>query len=124
MVWRYDWQQEQDVIEVHLDASWECSKRSRTSSSDGTIVVGGHLMKSYSKTQAVTAKPSGESELYGIIRASTEAFGVLTFSEDFGVDGIRVRGGKDANAAMGIVQRRGLNEFRHVGLEVLWIQEQ
>ena len=32
--------------------------------------------------------------------------------------------GVDANAAMGIVQRKGLNEMRHVEADVLWIQEQ
>ena len=32
--------------------------------------------------------------------------------------------GRDANAAIGIVQRRGLNKLRHVELDVLWIQEQ
>ena len=30
----------------------------------------------------------------------------------------------DANAAIGIVQRRGLNKLRHVELDVLWVQEQ
>ena len=30
----------------------------------------------------------------------------------------------DANAVIGIVQRRGLNKLRHVELDVLWIQEQ
>ena len=30
----------------------------------------------------------------------------------------------DANAAIGIVQRRGLNKLIHVELDVLWIQEQ
>ena len=30
----------------------------------------------------------------------------------------------DANAARGIVQRRGLSQLRHVELNVLWIQEQ
>ena len=30
----------------------------------------------------------------------------------------------DADAAIGIVQRRGLNKLRHVELDVLWIQEQ
>ena len=32
--------------------------------------------------------------------------------------------GTDANAAIGIVPRRGLNKLRHVELDVLWIQEQ
>ena len=30
----------------------------------------------------------------------------------------------DANAAIGIVQRSGLNKLRHVELDILWLQEQ
>ena len=44
--------------------------------------------------------------------------------QDFGAVGIKVSVGMDANAAIGIVQRRGLNKLRHVELDVLWIQEQ
>ena len=32
--------------------------------------------------------------------------------------------GMDANVAIGIVQRRGLNKLTHMELDVLWIQEQ
>ena len=56
--------------------------------------------------------------------ASTEALGVSTLLEDFGCVGVKVSVGMDANAAIGIVQRRGLNNLRHVELDVLWIQEQ
>ena len=75
-------------------------------------------MKVYSKTQAIIAKSSGESELYGVIRASTESLGISTLLEDFGFDGVKVIVGMDANAAIGIVQRRGLNKLRHVELDV------
>ena len=83
-MWRYDWQAEQDIIDVHSDANWAGCKRSRKSSSGGTIAIGAHLIKSYAKTQVIVAKSSGESELYGIIRASTEALGVSTLLEDLG----------------------------------------
>ena len=73
LIWKYCWQSEQEIIDVHSDANWAGCKRSRKSSSGGTICLGNHLLKSYSKTQAVLAKSSGESELYGVIRASTEA---------------------------------------------------
>ena len=82
--------------------------------SGGTIAIGTHHIKSYSKTQAVVAMSSGESELYGVIRASTEALGVSTFIDDFGSAGVKVRVGMDANAAIGIVQRTGLIKLRHV----------
>ena len=47
-----------------------------------------------------------------------------TLLEDFGCVGVKVSVGMDANAAIGIVQRRGLNTLRHVELDVPWIQEQ
>ena len=109
---------------MHSDANWAGCKRSRKSSSGGTIAIGAHLIKPYAKTQAIVAKPCGESELYGVIRASTEALGVSALLEDFGCVGVNVSVGMDANAAVGIVQRRGLNKIRHVELDVLWIQEQ
>ena len=94
------------------------------------IIVGWHncigqpFDTAYSKTQATIAKPSGESKLYGVIRVSTESLGISTLLEDFGVDGVKVRVGMDANTAIGVVQRRGLNKLRHVELDVLWLQEQ
>ena len=120
LIWQYGLQTEQEIIEVHSDANWAGCKRSRKSSLGGTICLGNHPLKAYSRTQAVIAK----SELYGVIRASTEALGVPTLLEDFGMPGVKVRVGMDASAAMGIVQRRGLNKLRHVELDVLWIQEQ
>ena len=44
--------------------------------------------------------------------------------EDFGCVGVRGGVGMDVNAAIGIVQQRGLNKLRHVELDVLCIQEQ
>ena len=88
-MWRFNWQSEQDVIDVHSGANWAGCKRSRKSSYGGTIAVGSHLIKSYAKTQAIIAKSSGESELYGVIRASTEALGISTLLEDSCATGSR-----------------------------------
>ena len=85
LVWRYDWQVEQEIIDVHSDANWACCKRSRKLSSGGTIAIGTHLIESYAKTQAVIAKLSGESELYGVSRASTEALGSQRCSRILGL---------------------------------------
>ena len=87
-------------------------------------MLGSHLIKAYSKTQSVVAKSSGESELYGIIRASTEGLGIATLLGDFGMADAKVSIGIDATAAQGMAQRVGLNKVRHVEVDVLWIQEQ
>ena len=122
LIWRFDWQSSQEVLDAHSDANWAGCKRSRKSSSGGTIAFGNHLIKAYSKTQAIIAKSSGESELYGVIRASTESLGISTLLEDVGNDGIKVRVGMDENAAIGIVQTCGLNKLRHVELDALWVK--
>ena len=86
--------------------------------------LGGHLIKAVSKTQAVIAKSSGESELYGVIRSSTQALLVFRHLEDFGKAEVKVRVGMDANAAGGIVLRQELNSIRHAEAAFLWNQEQ
>ena len=87
-------------------------------------MIGSHLIRAYSKTQSVVAKSSGESELYAIIRASTEGLGIATLLSDFGEKDVEICIGIDATAAMGMAQRVGLNKVRHVEVDVLWIQEQ
>lgn len=125
LVWHYDWQTPQHTIDVTSVANnWAGCRRSRKSTSGGTLQLGTHVLKTYSKTQAAVAKSSGESELYGVVRASTEPLGISSLFEDFGEAGLKVRVGMDAMAAMGIVQRRGLSKLRHVEVDVLWVQEQ
>ena len=87
-------------------------------------MIGSHLIRAYSKTQAVIAKSSGESEIYAVVRASAEGLGIVTLLEDFGVKDPKVSVGMDASAAMGMVQRVGLSKVRHVEVDVLWVQEQ
>ena len=87
-------------------------------------MIGPHLIWTYSKTQSVIAKSSRESELYAVVRASTEGLGIITLLKDFGMHSVKVRLGMDASAAIGMAQRTGLNKVRHVEVDVLWIQEQ
>ena len=85
--------------------------------------MGRHCIKSWAKTQTLVAKSSGESELYGTIRGSTEALGLATLSHDLG-EVILIRVHVDANAAKGMVERQGLQKVRHLEVDHLWLQEQ
>ena len=87
-------------------------------------MIGSQLIRTYSKTQSVIAKSSGESERYAVVKASTEGLGILTLLNDFGVHHAKVRLGMDASAAIRMAQRTGLDKVRHVEVDVLWIQEQ
>jgi hypothetical protein len=124
LVWRYDWQCSIDVLDIHSDANWAGCRVSRKSSSGGTTAVGTHLIRAYAKTQSVIAKSSGESELYAVVRASTEGLGILTLYADFGRPGMKASVGMDASAAIGIAQRQGIGKLRHIEVDILWLQEQ
>ena len=86
-------------------------------------MLGKHCIKARSKTQSIIAKSSGESELYGVIKGSSEALGLLTLASDLGME-LKTRVHVDATAAKGMVERRGISRVRHIEVDHLWIQEQ
>ena len=92
---------------------------SRKSTSGGTICRGKHVIKAWSKTQAILAKSSAESELYAAVKGTCEGLGVRTLLKDFGEVNPHVRMHFDATAAKGIIERRGLYKLRHIELDIL-----
>ena len=68
LVWKFGWQAPTTIIDITSDASWAGCRRSRKSTTGGTIMIGNHLIRSYTKTQAVVAKSPSKSELYGMVR--------------------------------------------------------
>ena len=65
LVWRYLLQAMPCTIDVYVDSNWAGCRRTRKSTSGGIAMLGTHVLKSWSKTQAVIAKSSGEAELFG-----------------------------------------------------------
>ena len=121
LVWRFEWQDPMNSIDVYADANWAGCTRTRKSSSGGCTLIGQHCVKAWSKTQAIIAKSRAEAELYGV--ASCEALGTLTLMEELGSEST-ARVHVDASAAKGIIERRGLDKVRHIDVNVLWLQEQ
>ena len=123
LVWNYKMQGLQSGIVVRTDADWAGCRRSRKSTSGGTISIGEHCIKAWSKTQAVIAKSSAESELYGVVRGACEALGVKTLCKDLGTE-VDVSLELDATAAKGILDRQGISKVRHIDVNSLWLQQQ
>ena len=69
LIWKYDMQENFVELTVRTDADWAGCRMSRKSASGATISRGSHLIKTWSKTQAVIAKSSAESGLYGVVDA-------------------------------------------------------
>ena len=123
LVWKYDMQDEVSTIDVYTDSDWAGCRRSRKSSSGGAIMLGKHCLKSWSKTQALIAKSSGEAELYAVVKGAAEALGMVTLAGDLGRR-IGIQMHVDALAAKGMIERKGLSKVRHLDVNVLWLQEQ
>ena len=98
VVWEFPNQEPQDTIDVYVDANWAGCRRTRKSTSGGCALLGKHCIKAWSKTQSIIAKSSGESELYGVIKGSSEALGLVTLAGDFGIE-LNTRVHVDATAA-------------------------
>ena len=83
---------------------------------------GSHHIKSWSATQKRVTLSSAEAELGALVKAATEAIGVLQMAESLG----RSLEGEifvDSSAALAVVARKGCGKLRHVRVGQLWIQE-
>ena len=85
-------------------------------------MIGTHVVKAWSVTQAVVALSSGEAEYYGLVRGGSVALGLRSVLSDLGMD-MTVCIKSDASAAIGIASRRGLGKVRHIEVNQLWLQE-
>ena len=73
-------------------------------------MLGSHVVRTWSKTQNTIAQSSAESELLAIVRAATEALGMISLAADLGII-LTARIHVDASAALGILERRGVGAY-------------
>ena len=121
LVYAFPYQQS-DSIEAYSDTDWAGCPRTRKSTSGGCIMIGSHVIKCWSSTQASLALSSGEAEYYGVVRAAAAALGHRSLMEDLGL-APRVRVWTDSSAAIGTCSRQGLGKLRHVECYILWVKQ-
>ena len=85
-------------------------------------MVGSHLLKCWSSTQAGVAMSSGEAEFYGAVKGASVGLGMRALYRDIGYD-LPLRLWTDSSAAVGICSRQGLGKLRHLECTSLWIQQ-
>ena len=121
LVYSYPWQTA-EKIDIYSDTDWAGCQKTRKSTSGGCLLLGGHLIKSWSSTQASVALSSGEAEFYGVVKASGIGLGYQALLEDLG-HVIPVRVWTDSSATIGICTRQGLGKLRHIDTNCLWVQQ-
>ena len=86
------------------------------------MVLGKHVNKAWSATQASLALSSGEAEYYGVVRAAGVGLGVQALLRDAGIS-LPIRVWTDSSAAIGTAGRQGLGKLRHLECHSLWLQQ-
>ena len=109
-------------LDVYSDTDHAGCIRTRKSTSGGCLMVGRHIIKTWSATQACVALSSGEAEFYGVVRAAGVALGHKSLMADLGLK-IPARVWTDSSAAIGICGRQGLGKLRHIECHTLWVQQ-
>jgi hypothetical protein len=121
MVCTMMWQQAPDNISMYTDSDWAGDKVSRKSTTGGAMMIGSHVLKTWSKDQSVIALSSGEAELYAANYSGAQALGMRSMAKDLGVN-LEIDLLIDAQATMGIINRQGLGKVRHIEVQDLWLQ--
>ena len=110
-------------VRAQTDSDWATDRVTRRSVSGGSLYLGWHLVKSWSKEQGLTAMSSAEAELYAAILGGQQVLGLKSLLQDLGLRA-EINLEVDASAAIGIINRQGLGRTRHVDVRYLWLQEQ
>ena len=95
------------------DTDYAGCRQTGKPTSGGVILVGTHLIQSWSTTQLKIALPSGEAEYYGIVKGTSMGLGVREIKTALGIYRQLVIN-TDASAAKGIANRSGLGKVRHL----------
>jgi len=111
-----------EKVDAYSDTDWAGCPKTRKSTNGACLLVGSHLIKSWSSTQAVISLSSGGAEFYGVVKASGIGLGYLALLEDLGWK-VPLRVWTDSTATIGICGRSGLGKLRHIDTRALWIQQ-
>ena len=68
--------QDSEFVDVFVDSDWAGCTKTRKSTSGGCAMIAGHLIKSWSSTQATLSLSSGEAEHYALVRGVGTGLGL------------------------------------------------
>ena len=117
-VMEYRWQQEGEQPLGYSDSDWAGDRKTGKSTSGGIVMLGSHLIKSWSRTQDSVTLSSAEAELVALGKLAVETFGIRSMCREW----LLTQEGKasklyaDASAALSIAKRQGAGKLRHINV--------
>ena len=107
-------------VDVLVDVDWARGPE-RKSTSGGTMMMNGTVVKHWSRTQATRALSTAEAENYAVITGAAEALAMQSMLMAVDVNGHGLeRASSSLDRAKAIVWT-GLGKTRHVELRYLWL---
>ena len=82
VIHKFRYQRAASELQVWTDSDHAGCHRTRKSTSGGVIMIGSHMIKSWSSTQSVIAVSSGEVEYYSMIKGGSVGIGVQAMLKD------------------------------------------
>ena len=124
-VLEYAWQEVCVSPTGYSDSDWAGDRKTGKSTSGGIIMMGSHLVKSWSRTQDAVTLSSAEAELTALGKLAMEMLGVRSMTAEWTMtDGSSASVlWADASAALSIAKRQGAGKMRHINVKTLWLQE-
>ena len=118
----FEWQSPHFQVQAYSDSDFAGCRETAKSTSGGVIMIGSHLIKSYSSTQKTVALSSAEAELTAVVKCSCETIGITQLAYDWGLE---LTGSiyTDSSSALAVVKRKGAGKLRHVRVGQLWVQQ-
>ena len=74
VVIKFAYQANHGIVDAWTDTDYAGCRVTRKSTSGGVIMLGKHMVKSWSSTQANVTLSSGEAEYYGLVKGSSIAY--------------------------------------------------
>ena len=75
-IMKYDWQGHEREVTGYSDSDWAGCRVTGKSTSGGALMIGGHFLKGWSRTQNHVTLSSAEAELIALVKCSAELMGM------------------------------------------------
>jgi hypothetical protein len=122
LVLKFEYQALQSGVDGYSDSDWAGCVKTAKSTSGGAMMIGTHLIKSWSRTQNSITLSSAEAELVAVSKLAAELLGLAAMLRDWDRE-VTVDLFVDSSAALGTVARKGAGKLRHINIGLLWLQE-
>ena len=106
----------------YSDSDWAGCRTTGKSTSGGVVMIGGHFVKGWSRTQNHVTMRSAEAELIALVKCTTECMGIQSMFRDWGTN-LSCNLYADSSAALAIAKRKGAGKLRHINVSALWIKD-